>query len=211
MAIDVVGVVYGFIYYGDQFAVTPTWTWAFVPNSPLAVLWALLALLLVEFKRESAILESLAFVGNIEIGLWTAFVLYYYRAMPFPSLNFVLFWAHLAMVAHAFVFAKSLRSRTRKAMALGWGVAAAYYLLDLYLHYFWTGYTHDGCVGLHPIALHSFALALYGDPCAGLGVVAGFTVALCVATLAFLGAMLVVRNPAVKGPTKKEGAPASAR
>ncbi|MHB8586355.1 MAG: DUF1405 domain-containing protein [Thermoplasmatota archaeon] len=204
IGVDAIGVIYGFIYYGEQFQITPVITWPFVPDSPLAVLWALLALTLMEFGKDSAILESLAFVGNVEVGLWTGFVLLYYNAAPWPSLNFVLFWAHLGMVAHAFLFVRSLRARSPRRMWIGFGVAAAYYILNLYLDYFWTGYTYppgpQGCVGLHPVTLHSFAQAVYGNPCGGLGVVAEATTVLLVGTLALLALLLITgrRSPTTK-------------
>jgi uncharacterized membrane protein YpjA len=208
MAVDVVGVAYGFLYYGPQFAVTPPWLWPFVPDSPLAVLWALLALALLELGRESSALDALAIVGNAFIGLWTAWVLLFERTLSGASpldfagfyradpLNFVLFWAHLAMVAHALAFVRPLALRSRASKLAGLAVAAAYYGANWWLDYAWNGWSappqYGGCQGLHPITINF-------PNCEGLSTIELVTAAMTLFWLA-LAAAVVLAFPRARAP-----------
>lgn len=137
LAVNVVGVVYGFLYYGFQFAETNPLYWLFVPDSPLAVLYATLALALYETGRRSDVLDALAVVANVKVGLWTAFVLLYYGdhfaifTDPFTSLNFYLFWGHLGMALEAGIFLEDLRPLGRHAGA----AVAGWFLLNDALDY----------------------------------------------------------------------------
>lgn len=178
--VNLVGIGYGFYYYGAQFGVTPVWLWWLVPDSPLAVLWAELALLaywLLRAKpgwldadasvrgravsRVSATLDALAFVGNVQVGLWTCYVLLAYEdefhTLDFLqgggiTLNAILWVGHLGMVALALLFAKGLRERARREPRAVWGaigVAAAYYFVNDAVDYFGPDFVGRGC-GLRP-------------------------------------------------------------
>lgn len=142
LLVNLGGIAYGFYYYGFQFETTPAWLWPFVPDSPLAVLWAEAALVLYLFgKRRNDWVDAMAFVANVQVGLWTAFVL-----LQFPEdfrlyeygLNFALFWLHLAMVALAFLFIPDLRRsispRPRRWLAVVSGVLA-WQLLNWWIDY----------------------------------------------------------------------------
>lgn len=159
--VNVVGIAYGFYYYGQQFAITPAWLWWLVPDSPLAVLWAELALaaywlLPASARRRWLWLDALAFVGNVQVGLWTCYVLLAYEA-DFHTLDFlqgegpvhlntVLWVGHLGMAALALVFVKGLRD------ARAWwpiAVAGAYYLVNDVVDYFGPDHAGTGC-GMRP-------------------------------------------------------------
>lgn len=142
-AICVVGIAYGFYYYAPQFAATRTapWLWPFVPDSPLAVLWGFLALAAYWMGRRPGILDALAFVGNVQVGLWTVYVLLAY-AESFGTytlnLNTILLAAHAGMAALALIFVHGLRQerapnprRFRFALA----GALAYYAVNDALDY----------------------------------------------------------------------------
>lgn len=197
LAINFVGVVYGFWYYLPQFSLTPVEYWPMVPDSPLAVLWATLALLLWESKRRSPALEGLAFAGNVVIGFWTGFVLLFYDRVHWPRLDFVLFWAHLAMVAQALVFVKPLRNGPLRHAWIAVAAAAAWYGVNVVVDYWFTGFAFQGCVGLHPITIHK-----PGNPCGGLDVVAAFTAGLSLVTVAALAVLTTVRRRASLGMGK---------
>lgn len=195
LLVNAAGIAYGGVYYAFQFSITPWWHWWLVPDSPQAVLWASLALLLVEFGRRSRILEALAFVGNVQVGLWTAFVLLYYGRVTWPRLDFFLFWLHLGMVALGFVFVDRLRRDPRRLVAVAVGVAAAFYAVNDVMDYWYTGFRFQGCAGLHPVSIHPLR-----NPCAGLDVVGVVTVGLTllsVATLAALTLPRAVREPSL--------------
>jgi len=163
--INLVGIVYGFYYYRDQFAGTPWFFWLFVPDSPLAVLWAELALLAYWLKRPSATLEALGYVGNVQVGLWTVYVLLAYApsfgTLDFLSggtlsLNTILLVGHAGMAALALILLEGLRQRREAGLSrvawVGIAVAITYYLVNDALDYFGPDYTGFGC-GLRPLTV----------------------------------------------------------
>lgn len=205
--VNLVGIAYGFYYYGSQFGVTPAWLWWLVPDSPLAVLWAELALAAYWLlrarpawrgtdasspgrvvSRASGTLDALAFVGNVQVGLWTCYALLAYEnefhTLDFLqggdlTLNTILWFGHLGMAALALIFVKGLRDRARaqpRAVWLAIGIAAAYYLVNDAVDYFGPDYRGAGC-GLRP----------YTVPCdAREPVLTAVTFGLTLATVAIL-------------------------
>jgi uncharacterized membrane protein YpjA len=161
-AINLVGIVYGFYYYREQFAVTPVWLWPFVPDSPLAVLWAELALIAYWIGWRPGALDALAFVGNVQVGLWTVYVLLAY-ASDFGTyamnLNTILLAGHAGMAVLGTIFLDGLRKEHGVAPRRAWiaiGVAAAYYLvndaLDYLGRYVGLDFVGRGC-GLRPFTV----------------------------------------------------------
>lgn len=155
--INLVGIAYGFYYYRDQFQVTPWWLWVFVPDSPLAVLWAEAALIGYWLGWRAGVLDALAFIGNVQVGLWTVYVLLAY-ADAFGTytlnLNTVLLGAHAGMAVLALIFLEGLRRERAVAPRRAWlavGLAAAYYLVNDALDYFGPDFNpfETGC-GMRP-------------------------------------------------------------
>lgn len=127
------------IYYAAHFARTDWYLAPFVSDSPNAVLAFAVALLLAQFGVRWAWLDLLAWVLNIKVGLWTAFVLIWRFDEFFatdPVLRWFLFWLHWGMVAQVFAFHHDLRRArpARWAFALVFGLVA----LDVALDY-WPG------------------------------------------------------------------------
>ena len=161
--VNLVGIAYGFYYYGSQFAVTPPGLWWLVPDSPLAVLWAEAALAAYWlFRRRPGVLDALAFVGNVQVGLWTCYVLLAYEdgfhTLDFLQgegpvhLNTVLWAGHLGMAVLALVFLQGLRERAavdRRGVALAIGLALAYYVVQDLVDYWGPDYVGRGC-GMRP-------------------------------------------------------------
>lgn len=165
--VNLVGIVYGFYYYVPQFAKTPPALWLLVPDSPLAVLWAELALLLYWLHRwrggrgeakgiAAATLDALAFIGNVQVGLWTVYVLLAY-ADAFGTydfnLNTILLAGHAGMAVLALVYVAGMRARLRENPRLqyaGIGIAAAYYLAQDAMDYFGPDYLGKGGCGMRP-------------------------------------------------------------
>lgn len=164
--VNLVGIAYGFYYYREQFATTPTGWWWLVPDSPLAVLWAEAALLAYwVFRRKPGPLDALAFVGNVQVGLWTCYVLLAYEDAFHTldllqgegglTLNAVLWVGHFAMAALALIYVKGLRDLRATAPRAAWiaiGIAAAYYLLNDAVDYFGPDHNGTGC-GLRPVTV----------------------------------------------------------
>lgn len=130
------GVAFGFYYYAPQFAETPLPLWPWVPDSPFAVGLMAAVLGLDRKEKKNPLLETLAFIGLVKVGLWTAFVLKFHAdafyAPDRAALSETLYWLHLGMVAEAFLLRPSARALP---WALGW------YLLDWALDY---------GLGIHP-------------------------------------------------------------
>lgn len=156
--VNLVGIVYGFWYYSAQFASTPWYWWPLVPDSPLAVMWAELALIAFWLKRESPVLNALAFIGNVQVGLWTVYVLLAY-APEFGTyklnLNTILLAGHAAMAVLALIFVQGLRAaravRSRGPI-IGILVASAYYVVNDLVDYFGPDYNGSAC-GLRPVTV----------------------------------------------------------
>lgn len=206
MAINLGGIAYGFFYYAPQFLGTehpfvqrwfpevarggpveaaPWYLWLFVPDSPLAVLWAQLALLLYTVGRRNDYVDGLAVVANIQVGVWTAYVLTFYwetyRIYTF-NLNFILLWLHLGMAAQALIFLHDLRGSGARVVA----AVGGWMLFNDLLDYAYPWYGTDGCTGLRP----------YTVPCTdGIGITFGMTVLLTLAATAALGAYALRERP----------------
>ncbi|MGZ0746619.1 DUF1405 domain-containing protein [Haloparvum sp. AD34] len=135
VAINLGGTAFGFWYYRHQFArITPE-LWAFVPDSPAATLFVALALAAWALGRPNDYLSSLAFVGNIKLGLWTPYVLVafapgFLEYTPWPMFLF-LFWSHVAMSLQAFLLYRISDFPLRAV-----GFATAWYTVDLLFDYF---------------------------------------------------------------------------
>lgn len=163
--VNLLGIVYGFYYYRSQFAATPVWLWLFVPDSPLAVLWAELALVAFWLRRPQPWLDALAFVGNVQVGLWTVYVLLAF-ASDFGTLAFldggaidlntVLLVGHGGMAALALIFVQGLRDAPRRARGAAIAIALGYYLVNDILDYFGNAWGLDfmrnGC-GMRPYTI----------------------------------------------------------
>lgn len=153
--INLIGIGYGFYYYAPQFAATPWYLWPFVPDSPLAVLWAELALVAYWLRRKPGVLDALAFLGNVQVGLWTVYVLLAYAdafGTYTVNLNTILLAGHAGMAILALVFVEGLRERFRvepRAVLAAVGLATAYYAAQDLLDYFGPDFLGSGC-GMRP-------------------------------------------------------------
>lgn len=112
-------------YYAGQFAVTPWYLWPLVSDSPNAVLLFALSMILRQLRRGNHVLDLIAFMANIKVGLWTVFVLLYYYDEFFATestLRWILFVLHAGMVAQAFALYRGLAatpSRTTTLVVVG--------------------------------------------------------------------------------------------
>ena len=163
---NVAGLAYGFWFYLPQLERTPVAYWPFVPDSPLALLGAQLALLAFWLHRRAgrageapgvgaATLDALAFLGCAQMGLWSVYVLTAYAAQlnTFAwGRSLFLLVSHAAMAGLALLFLHGMRTRARarpRAQAVGLALAAAYYLVQDALDYLGPDFMDRGC-GLRP-------------------------------------------------------------
>ncbi len=111
------------IYYDYQLSQTPTHLRPFVADSPNAILLFAVAVILYQFRLRHPLLDLLAWIANVKVGLWTAFILLYYFDEYFSRdywLRWFLFVLHIGMVAQAWALHKDLRTKP-----LSWGIFAA--------------------------------------------------------------------------------------
>ena len=66
---NILGTLYGFIWYGDQLAKTPWYFLPFIPDSPIASLFVY-CYYLSHFNKHIPFVEALAFVTLLKYGLW---------------------------------------------------------------------------------------------------------------------------------------------
>ncbi|MFW5918071.1 MAG: DUF1405 domain-containing protein [Haloferacaceae archaeon] len=122
---NLLGTAFGFWYYRYQFGNEPVIAWPVVPDSPMATLFIALALWTWWRGTPNEYLNALAFFGNWKLGLWTPFVLVYFRdafvaVNPLPLYLFLVF-SHLAMVVQAFVLHRISAFPVRAvALAVAW-------------------------------------------------------------------------------------------
>ena len=114
---NVVGFLWGIVFYWQQLMATPPLLWIFVLDSPLAVLFAaVVCALRVRKKRVPGTLAVLAIIGLIKYGLWTALVLVMHWSAFFGSspliatLNLPL---HVAMIIEGIALLAAAQFRKR--------------------------------------------------------------------------------------------------
>lgn len=67
---NLLGTLYGYYWYMGQLEITKWYFIPFVPDSPTATLFLVIALIAILFKRHVPLIESLAFVTLIKYGVW---------------------------------------------------------------------------------------------------------------------------------------------
>ncbi|WP_218276334.1 DUF1405 domain-containing protein, partial [Pseudomonas sp. FW305-BF6] len=68
--VNVLGTIYGYVWYQYQLIETPAWLRIVVPDSPTASLFFCFVLLLWFFKKQSGLIEALAYVSLVKYGIW---------------------------------------------------------------------------------------------------------------------------------------------
>jgi uncharacterized membrane protein YpjA len=67
---NIIGTIYGYIWYGNQLSNTKWPLLIFVPDSPTASLFFCIVLLLFMFGKNNGYIESLALLSLVKYGLW---------------------------------------------------------------------------------------------------------------------------------------------
>ena len=109
-AVNIAGTAFGFFFYYPQLGDNPLHLWPFIPDSPLATLFAALTFLLIAHDKRNSIVEALAVIGNLKYGLWTVFVLIYYSEIFYAGnplwMYLFLLVSHLGMALQALFIAE---------------------------------------------------------------------------------------------------------
>ncbi|HCT1649856.1 TPA: DUF1405 domain-containing protein, partial [Staphylococcus aureus] len=59
---NILGMIYGYIWYGEQLSHTPWQFKIFVPDSPTAILFLVISISLILIQKQNSIIDALAFV-----------------------------------------------------------------------------------------------------------------------------------------------------
>lgn len=70
LVVNILGTIYGYIWYGSQLAITPAKFLVFVPDSPTASLFFVIVLIYFLFDRNAPYIEALAVVTLFKYGIW---------------------------------------------------------------------------------------------------------------------------------------------
>ncbi|MGO4888096.1 DUF1405 domain-containing protein [Anaerobacillus sp. MEB173] len=111
IVVNFFGTIYGYWWYKDQLAITPSQFLLFVPDSPTASLFFLIVLILFFMKKNWPLMEAFAAVTLIKYGIW-AVVMNIAAGVTGDQLtwqNYMLIFSHLGMAVQAVLYAPFFR------------------------------------------------------------------------------------------------------
>ncbi|MGG4500163.1 DUF1405 domain-containing protein [Paenibacillus polymyxa] len=116
---NLVGTVYGYIWYGGQLEYTlnyhPAWQIVFVPDSPTASLFFTISIVFLLYpphfkslKVIRQIMEALAIVTSVKYGIWASAIILWGVAQGGPMVwqDWMLIASHTAMAVEALLFVR---------------------------------------------------------------------------------------------------------
>lgn len=107
--INFLGTIYGYYWYKNQLAVTPTEWLIFVPDSPTASLFFTLVLLFWLFSRHHPLLEALAAITLFKYGIWAVtMILLGALTSPLPFIQSLQWEHYMLIVSHLGMALQSL-------------------------------------------------------------------------------------------------------
>ncbi|HJE02232.1 MAG TPA: DUF1405 domain-containing protein [Staphylococcus auricularis] len=103
---NLIGTIYGFIWYGGQLERTSWQFWLFVPDSPTASLFLTIVILSYILNKQWPVIEALAFVTLVKYGVWAVILnIIMFIDMDQVSLSgLMLIMSHGIMAIEAFFF-----------------------------------------------------------------------------------------------------------
>lgn len=103
---NLLGTIYGYYWYGSQLKETKWVFLPFVPDSPTASLFLVIALTLIIIRKQSGLMESLAFVTLIKYGIWAVImnILVFIKLDQVTDMGLMLCISHGIMAVEAFLF-----------------------------------------------------------------------------------------------------------
>lgn len=113
--INLLGTIYGFIWYKSQLAITPNIFLVFVPDSPMASMFFTIFLLFFLFNRNTPYIEALALITLFKYGIWAV-------VMNLVSFNvdgsvdpvgLMLIFSHAGMAIQALLYAPFYKIKMR--------------------------------------------------------------------------------------------------
>ncbi|HGN7101102.1 DUF1405 domain-containing protein [Staphylococcus aureus] len=162
---NILGMIYGYIWYGEQLSHTPWHFKIFVPDSPTAILFLVISISLILIRKQNSIIDALAFVTLFKYGIWAVImnILFIIEQGDITVNCLVLMFSHSIMAVQAIYF----YPRFKRSM-IGISVAMTWVFLNDYIDYFHLQFpyydfitTHVWQIGVLSCCLSVFGLLLY--------------------------------------------------
>ncbi len=162
---NILGMIYGYIWYGEQLSHTPWHFKIFVPDSPTAILYLVISISLILIQKQNSIIDALAFVTLFKYGIWAVImnILFIIEEGDITVNGLVLMFSHSIMAVQAIYF----YPRFKRSM-IGISVAMISLFFNHYIHYFHLQFpyydfitTHVWQIGVLSCCLSVFGLLLY--------------------------------------------------
>lgn len=106
--INLVGTIYGYIWYTPQLARTEWWLWPFVPDSPTASLFFTVVLLAFLIGKRWRIIEAFAAVTLFKYGIWASVMIISTKFLggDLHWTSYMLLVSHIGMALQAVLFSR---------------------------------------------------------------------------------------------------------
>ncbi|NGH46765.1 DUF1405 domain-containing protein [Staphylococcus aureus] len=162
---NILGMIYGYIWYGEQLSHTPWQFKIFVPDSPTAILFLVISISLILIQKQNSIIDALAFVTLFKYGIWAVImnILFIIEQGDITVNGLVLMFSHSIMAVQAIYF----YPRFKRSM-IGISVVMTWVFLNDYIDYFHLQFpyydfitTHVWQIGVLSCCLSVFGLLLY--------------------------------------------------
>ncbi|HCW7735510.1 TPA: DUF1405 domain-containing protein [Staphylococcus aureus] len=162
---NILVMIYGYIWYGEQLSHTPWQFKIFVPDSPTAILFLVISISLILIRKQNSIIDALAFVTLFKYGIWAVImnILFIIEQGDITVNGLVLMFSHSIMAVQAIYF----YPRFKRSM-IGISVAMTWVFLNDYIDYFHLQFpyydfitTHVWQIGVLSCCLSVFGLLLY--------------------------------------------------
>lgn len=162
---NILGMIYGYIWYDEQLSHTPWQFKIFVPDSPTAILFLVISISLILIRKQNSIIDALAFVTLFKYGIWAVImnILFIIEQGDITVNGLVLMFSHSIMAVQAIYFYPRF-----KRFMIGISVAMTWVFLNDYIDYFHLQFpyydfitTHVWQIGVLSCCLSVFGLLLY--------------------------------------------------
>lgn len=147
LIVNIIGTVYGYIWYGWQLADTPPIFLPFVPDSPTASLFFVFVIIAFLLGKNWPLFEALAIVTLVKYGIWAVVmnILVGIVNEGLDLVGYMLIFSHLAMAIEGALFAPFYRIKTwhfvvtaiwvvhNEIIDYVFDMMPRYHMLDLYM------------------------------------------------------------------------------
>lgn len=113
--VNLVGTIYGFLWYEPQLSVTPAIFLIFVPDSPTASLFFTIVLFFFLFRKNAPYMEALGMITLFKYGIWAVVmnILTLYVEGSLSWQGYMLIASHGAMAVQGLLYAPFYRIKLR--------------------------------------------------------------------------------------------------